>query len=99
MTNRTLTIFRTYQASTHNTLGFFSGEEDAVLQFCSLKFDIEPDDIALEKVPVRRVTRSEVVCFSEIMDQLKVHKERVRARRETETPETVKSSIIRILNA
>ena len=71
-------IFRTYQVSAHRTLGFFTGDEEAVLSFCHLKFDIELDDIALERVPVRRVTRSEVLCFGEIMDQLKAHRERLR---------------------
>ena len=78
MNPRNITIYRTYQTSTHRTLGFYSGEEDSVLHFCHLKYDVEIDDIALERVPVRKVTRSEVVCFSEVMDQLNDHKERVR---------------------
>lgn len=78
MNPRSIVIFRTYQMSTHRTLGFFTGDDDAVLSFCHLKFDIELDDIALERVPVRRVTRSEALCFGEIMDQLKAHRERLR---------------------
>ena len=78
MNPRNITIYRTYQTSTHKTLGFYSGEEDSVLRFCHLKYDVEMDDIALERVPVRKVTRSEVVCFSEVMDQLNGQKERVR---------------------
>lgn len=81
MVNRSINIYRTYQTSTHRTLGFYTGEEDVVLTFCQLKFDIEPDDIALERVPVRQVTRSEVICFMEVMDQLKEQKGRVRIRR------------------
>ncbi len=97
MEGRTLTIFRTYQTSTHRTLGFFTGEDDAVLNFCHLKYDIEVDDIALERVPVRRVTRSEVVCFNEIMDQLKAHKERVHIEETHESAEQVKEGILQVL--
>jgi hypothetical protein len=98
MEPRTLTVFRTYQTSTHRTLGFFTGEEDAVLNFCHLKFDIEVDDIALERVPVRRVTRSEVVCFNEIMDQLKAHRERLAEKDRLESPEEVKDNILNLLS-
>ncbi len=98
MEGRTLTIFRTYQTSTHRTLGFFTGEDDAVLNFCHLKYDIEVDDIALERVPVRRVTRSEVVCFNEIMDQLKAHRERLSEQDERESPEQVKDGILQLLS-
>lgn len=75
-------VFRTYQISSHRTLGFFTGDEDAVTTFCHLKYDIEMDDIALERVPVRKVSRSEVLCFGEIIDQLKAHKERLREKAE-----------------
>ena len=75
MVHRSINIYRTYQTSTHRTLGFYTGEEDEVLTFCQLKFDIESDDIALERVPVRQVTRTEVICLMEVMDQLKAHKE------------------------
>jgi len=78
MNPRSIVIFRTYQMSTHRTLGFFTGDEEAVLSFCHLKYDMELDDIALERVPVRKVTRSEALCFGEIMDQLKAHRERLR---------------------
>jgi hypothetical protein len=82
MNPRNITIYRTYQTSSHRTLGFYTGEEDSVIKFCHLKYDIELDDIALERVPVRKVSRSEVVCFSEIMDQLNDHKERIRLSEE-----------------
>lgn len=78
MDPRSITIYRTYQTSTHETLGFYTGEEESVLRFCHLKYDIETDDIALERVPVRKVSRSEVICFSEVMDQLKDQRERIK---------------------
>jgi predicted transcriptional regulator len=77
MTPRTITIYRIYQISSHRTLGFYTGDEEAVVKFCNLKYDIESDDLALERVPVRQVTKSEVVCFSEVLDQLKEHKQRI----------------------
>lgn len=79
MNQRSIMIFRTYQVSTHRTLGFFTGDEEAVVSYCHLKYDMEMDDIALERVPVRRVTRSEVLCFGEIMEQLRMHRERLKA--------------------
>jgi len=94
MNPRSITIYRTYQTSTHRTLGFYSGEEDSVLRFCHLKYDVEIDDIALERVPVRKVTRSEVVCFSEVMDQLNDHKERIRNAENKNLNETVVEAII-----
>jgi hypothetical protein len=77
MTPRTITIYRIYQISSHRTLGFYTGDEEAVVKFCNLKYDIETDDLALERVPVRQVTKSEVVCFSEVLDQLREHKQRI----------------------
>jgi hypothetical protein len=56
------------------------------------------DDIALERVPVRRVTRSEVVCFNEIMDQLKAHRERLSELDERESPQQVKDGILQLLS-
>ena len=94
MNPRSITIYRTYQTSTHRTLGFYSGEEDSVLRFCHLKYDVEIDDIALERVPVRKVTRSEVVCFSEVMDQLNDHKERVRNNENKNMRETAIEAVI-----
>jgi len=78
MTPRTITIYRIYQISSHRTLGFYTGDEEAVVKFCNLKYDVEMDDIALERVPVRQVSKSEVVCFSEVLDQLKEHRQRIQ---------------------
>jgi hypothetical protein len=78
MTQRTITIYRIYQISSHRTLGFYTGDEEAVVKFCNLKYDVEMDDIALERVPVRQVSKSEVVCFSEVLDQLREHRQRIQ---------------------
>ncbi|MGA1847751.1 MAG: hypothetical protein ACMUHB_00290 [Thermoplasmatota archaeon] len=78
MTPRTITIYRIYQISSHRTLGFYTGDEEAVVKFCNLKYDVEMDDIALERVPVRQVSKSEVVCFSEVLDQLREHRQRIQ---------------------
>ncbi|MBN1389706.1 MAG: hypothetical protein JXA22_03580 [Candidatus Thermoplasmatota archaeon] len=77
MTTRSITIYRVYQLSSHRTLGFYTGDEEAVMTFCNLKFDVSQDDIALERVPVRQVTRTEVMCFGEVLSQLREHKQRI----------------------
>ena len=71
MPPRSLNVFRVYQLTNHRTLGFFNGDEDTVLQFCSLKFNVEEDDIAIERLTVRTITKEEVICFREVMGQLK----------------------------
>ena len=78
MSTRSITIYRIYQISSHRTLGFYTGDEEAVVKFCNLKYSIELDDLALERVPVRQVSKSEVVCFSEVLDQLKEHRQRIQ---------------------
>ncbi len=60
MTQRSITIYRIYQISSHRTLGFYTGDEEAVVKFCNVKYSIELDDLALERVPVRQVSKSEV---------------------------------------
>lgn len=91
-------IYRTYQLSSHRTLGFYSGDEDAVVKFCSLKFDVPLDDLALERVPVRQVNKSEVICFSEVLDQLKVHKERIRELEDQADKAGMKEDIIDLMS-
>ncbi|MFW3146265.1 MAG: hypothetical protein ACMUIE_05590 [Thermoplasmatota archaeon] len=78
MSPRSITIYRIYQLSNHRTLGFYTGDEEAVIKFCNLKFDVEMDDLALERVPVRQVSKSEVICFSEVLDQLRAHKQKIQ---------------------
>ena len=64
-------IYKGYQVSTHRNLGFFTGEQDDVLTFCSIKYNIEPDDIALERMKVRNVTKTEVLFFQEVLGQIR----------------------------
>jgi hypothetical protein len=97
MTPRSITIFRIYQISSHRTLGFYTGDEDAVVKFCNLKYDIPTDDLALERVPVRQVTKSEVVCFSEVLDQLKEHKQRISELEARADQVGMKEDIIQLL--
>lgn len=78
MKPRSLNIFKAYQLTTHKNLGYYTGEEDTILSFCSLKFKIEEDDIALERMQVRRVTRSEVICLREVLGQLRSYTDRIK---------------------
>lgn len=71
MPPRSMNVFRVYQLSCHRTLGFFSGDEDAVLQWCSLKFNVAEDDVAIERLSVRTITQEEVLCFREMIGQLR----------------------------
>lgn len=71
MPPRSLNVFKVYQLSNHRTLGFFTGDEDTVLQFCSLKFNVEQDDVAIERLSVRNITQEEVACFREVIGQLR----------------------------
>jgi hypothetical protein len=97
MTPRSITIYRIYQISSHRTLGFYTGDEEAVVKFCNLKYDISVDDLALERVPVRQVTKSEVVCFSEVLDQLKEHKQRISELEAKADQVGMKEDIVQLL--
>jgi hypothetical protein len=66
-----MNVFRAYQLSSHRTLGIFSGDEDSVLEWCSLKFNVSEDDVAIERLSVRTITREEVLCFKEMIGQLR----------------------------
>ncbi|MDG6225843.1 MAG: hypothetical protein QCI82_10070 [Candidatus Thermoplasmatota archaeon] len=78
MASRSVTMFRAYQLSTHRTLGFFCGDQGPVLDYCCLKYNVEEDDIALERLLARRISREEVTCFKEIMSQVKDYSERLK---------------------
>ncbi|MFO8051074.1 MAG: hypothetical protein R6V01_05175 [Thermoplasmatota archaeon] len=97
MCPRSITIYRTYQLSNHRTLGFYSGDEEAVIKFCNLKFGIELDDLALERVPVRQVNRSEVICFSEVLDQLNSHKERIQELEMRADKAGIKEDLVQVI--
>ncbi|MEA3557849.1 MAG: hypothetical protein U9R75_01210 [Candidatus Thermoplasmatota archaeon] len=97
MSQRSITIFRTYQLSNHRTLGFYSGDEEAVVKFCHLKFEIEIDDLALEKVPVRQVNKSEVICFSEVLDQLRSHKQRIHELEDQAEKAGMREDVVQII--
>jgi len=97
MAPRSITIYRIYQISSHRTLGFYTGDEEAVVKFCNLKYDIPQDDIALERVPVRQVTKSEVVCFSEVLDQLREHKQRIMELEAQADQAGMKEDIVQLL--
>jgi hypothetical protein len=71
MPPRSMNVFKVYQLSTHRTLGFFTGDEDTVLQFCSLKYNVEQDDVAIERLSVRNITQEEVTCFKDVLGQLR----------------------------
>ena len=98
MTARTITIYRIYQISSHRTLGFYTGDEEAVVKFCNLKYSVELDDLALERVPVRQVSKSEVVCFNEVLNQLKEHRQRIQELEEQADSVGMADDISEILN-
>jgi hypothetical protein len=98
MTARTITIYRIYQISSHRTLGFYTGDEEAVVKFCNLKYSVELDDLALERVPVRQVSKSEVVCFNEVLNQLKEHRQRIQELEEQADSVGMADDITEILN-
>ncbi|MBN1538506.1 MAG: hypothetical protein JW939_00035 [Candidatus Thermoplasmatota archaeon] len=97
MTTRSIIIFRVYQISTHKTLGFHTGDEEAVVMFCNLKYDIPLDDLALERVPVRQVTKSEVLCFGEVLSQLRAHKQRIMELEEQAEEVGMKDEVVQFL--
>ena len=67
------------------------------MKFCNLKYDISIDDLALERVPVRQVTKSEVVCFSEVLDQLREHKQRISELEAKADQVGMKEDIVQLL--
>ena len=97
MCPRSITIFRIYQLSNHRTLGFYTGDEEAVVKFCNLKFEIEIDDLALERVPVRQVNKSEVICFSEVLDQLRTHKRMIHELEDRADKVGMKEDVVQII--
>ena len=78
MQPRSINVFKAYQLTTHNNLGYYTGEENAILSFCSLKFKVEEDDLALERIQVRRVTSSEVICLREVLGQLRSYTDGIK---------------------
>jgi len=78
MSPKSVVIYRVYQLSSHRTLGFYTGEEEAIPRFCKLKYGIEEDDVAIERVQVRTVTRSDVMCFGEVLDQMREYMQRLK---------------------
>jgi len=97
MPPRNVTIYKVYQLSTHRTLGFFNGEEDAVLMFCALKFNVEEDDIALERIQVRKITKEEVLCFREVIGQLRTYSDRIKALEEEASEAGMEDDIVDLL--
>ena len=94
MSPRSITVYKAYQLSTHKTLGFFTGEEDSVSTFCSLKFRVEEDDIALERIPVKQVTKSELICFREVLGQIRSYTERIKQLEEEADEAGIKEDIV-----
>ena len=94
MSPRSITVYKAYQLSTHKTLGFFTGEEDSVSTFCSLKFRVEEDDIALERIPVKQVTKSELICFREVLGQIRSYTERIKQLEEEADEAGMKEDIV-----
>ncbi len=64
-------IFKGYQLSSHKNLGLYTGIEEDIITFCSIKFNVEADDIALERLRVRTITKTEVLFFKEVIGQIK----------------------------
>lgn len=83
--------------SDHRILGFFTGDMESVKMFCSLKYDVEEDDLAMEKIPTRKVTQSEVLCFRELIGQLRSYTDRIKRIEEEADVAGVRSDILEIL--
>ena len=98
-TPRSQVVFKVYQLTTHRVLGFFTGEIESVKMFCSLKFNVESDDIAIEKIPTKRVTRNEVLCFRELIGQLRSYTDRIRQLEDEADEAGVKDDIMEILQS
>jgi hypothetical protein len=97
MNPRNISVFKVYQLTSHRTLGYYTGDEDTVITFCSLKYKIEEDDIALERIPVRRVTPSEVVCFREVLGQLRTYTDRIKKLEEEADQAGMREDLVEVI--
>ena len=98
-TPRSLIVFKVYQLTTHRVLGFYTGEMESVKMFCSLKYNVESDDIAIEKIPAKRVTRDEVMCFRELIGQLRSYTDRIRQLEDEADEAGVRDDLLEILQS
>ena len=86
MAPRSITIYRVYQISSHRTLGFYTGDEEAVVKFCNLKYDISQDDPAPGP--------ADPAIY---LDQLREHKQRIMELEAQADQAGMKEDIVQLL--